>query len=255
MNIPMPRRLTLLTTAATLALLALSPARAAAQGRWVPAYPTVRTPAYAALQESFRSRDRLGSLLETMSEFNLPRNITVEMAECGVPGAFYQPDRPAVRLCYELVTKLLEEIRADGGGDEEFFETFFAVMLHAMGHALVDELNLPLSLPAEEAADLFIADLEREADAEPEETSTMLRGAITLHELGINWEHPRSTEPGMDAARLQKLTCLIYGYAPAKHDWVVSEGRLSESRARACITEARNTAQRWDRMIQPHLRG
>lgn len=254
MNVPMPKRLTVIM-AATLAVLALCPARAASQGRWVAAYPTVRTPAYASLQENFRSRDRLGYFLETMSEFNLPRNITLELAECGAPGAFYQPDRPAVRVCYEFVVSLLEKVTAKGGDEEDFALAFFTVMLHQMGHALVDELRLPLSLPAEEAADLFIADLEREPDAEPDDAPSMLRGAIALHELGINWEHPGSGEPGMDVARLQKLTCLIYGYAPARHDWVVSEGRLSESRARACITEARTTGQRWDRVMEPHLRG
>lgn len=250
----MIKRTVLLAAAAMLAVASLCPVRAAAQGRWVAAYPTVRTQAYAAMQENFRSQDRLGGLLETMNEFNMPRNITMELAECGVPGAFYQPERPAVRVCYEFVAKLLEEVAAAGGNEDDFGVAILAVMLHQMGHALVEELKLPLSLPAEEAADLFIADIERDPDAEPDSPS-LLRGAITLHELGINWERPGSSEPGMSAARLEKLTCLIYGYAPAGHDWVVSEGRLSESRARACITEARNAGQRWDRMVEPHLRG
>jgi hypothetical protein len=106
--------------AGALAALALSSSPAAAQGRWMAAYPEVRNPDYVAIQQAFAQQNPLQSMIDPLNQhFPLPSDVTVELAECGRAGAFYDHTRPAVQLCYELFARLAEELINEESGDDQ----------------------------------------------------------------------------------------------------------------------------------------
>ena len=183
---------TLLTGA--LAALALSAAPAAAQGRWLVAYPEAQDPMFAAMQQMFAQQDMLSSMVDPLNEyFPVSRDVTVELAECGRPGAFYDAERPAVQLCYELVVQLAEALMGDeaaeDAGEDVFVGAFALILLHQVGHAMVDLLELPVSVGAEEAADQMAAVMVGFAE---DELATAAQGALALNEMVVDWENPGS---------------------------------------------------------------
>ena len=87
----------------------------------------------------------------------LPADISVSFADCGTANAFFVPpefnpdpngaDGGAVVMCHEL-TELFFGLF---GNEEDTFQTSIFVLMHELGHALVDQLNVPV-LGIEEAA-------------------------------------------------------------------------------------------------------
>ncbi len=91
------------------------------------------------------------ALVEQLNEsLLLPENVNVVFADCGVANAFYVPGafnadlEPGVAgeifMCHEL-TSLFANFY---GNDEQAFLTSTFVLMHELGHALVDVLSLPV---------------------------------------------------------------------------------------------------------------
>lgn len=238
-----------------LAALALCAAPAAAQGRWMAAYPEAKDPVHAMMQAMFVGQDPLGSMVEPLNQYFPPsRDVTVELAECGRAGAFYDARRPAVQLCYELIMQLAE---ASMGGESEVGEEAFAgafaiVLLHQVGHAMVDLLDLPVRVSPEEAADQLVAVMVGFAG---DELASALDGALVLNELEIDWENPGSGRTALSGARLQNLLCLLYGANPEAGEWLVEEGTLSAARAQGCQQRYQAVQAEWLQMLSEKVAG
>ena len=98
------------------------------------------------------------ALVESLNEsLALPADISVSFADCGTANAFFIPgainpdengaDGGAIIMCHEL-TELFFNLFGD---IDQAFKTSAFVLMHELGHALVDQLNLPV-LGIEEAA-------------------------------------------------------------------------------------------------------
>lgn len=241
--------------AGALAALALSSAPASAQGRWRVSYPQAQDPTFAAMQQMFEQQDILSSMVDPLNEyFPVARDVTVELAECGRPGAFYDAERPAVQLCYELVMDLAEELMDGGeeGGDELFVGAFALILLHQVGHAMVDVMDLPVSAPPEEAADQLAAVMVGFAE---DELQTAAQGAVALHDLAVDWENPGSGRTAMSGRRMENLLCLLYGNNPDAHAWLVDEGHLPAARASGCEARFEEVSEEWVEMLAEHVAG
>ncbi|HEX2091222.1 MAG TPA: DUF4344 domain-containing metallopeptidase [Longimicrobiaceae bacterium] len=245
---------TLSVLSGALLALALSTAPSSAQGSWQVAYPEARDTMHALMRQMFLQQDALASLVQPLNEyFPVPRATTVEIAECGRPGAFYDAPRPAVQLCYELITDLAQRLMGDDaeGGQDLFTGAFAIVLLHQVGHAMVDLLKLPVTAPLEEAADQFVAVMARYAGSE---LRTVPDGARALSETGIDWENPGSDRSALSGRRLENLLCLVYGTDPTAHERVVSEGMLPAERAGACPARYREVEAEWMEMLSKHVK-
>ncbi|HEX6367708.1 MAG TPA: DUF4344 domain-containing metallopeptidase [Longimicrobium sp.] len=240
--------------AGALAALAMSSAPAAAQGRWLVAYPEAQDPVFAAMQQSFSRDDILSSMIEPLNQFfPLSRDVTVELAECGREGAFYDEARPAVQVCYELLVSLAEALMTEEeGGDQLFVGAFALILLHQVGHAFVDLMELPVSVPPEEAADQMAVVMVGFA---ADELGTAVEGAVALHDMGLDWENPGSGRTALSGRRLENLLCLLYGTAPDAHGWVVDEGHLPAARASGCQARYEEVAAEWIEMLSEHVQG
>ncbi|HEU4884404.1 MAG TPA: DUF4344 domain-containing metallopeptidase [Longimicrobium sp.] len=247
---------TSLLAAGALAALALasSPAAAAAQGRWVAAYPAVRNPDYVGLQQNFAQQNPLRNMVDPLNEyFPVPTEVTVEMAECGRAGAFYDHTRPAVQLCYELFARLAEAlIDKESGDDERFIGAFGLILLHQVGHAFIDQMELPVDVPIEEAADQFVAVMVGNGGGE---LQTVASGVLALNEMQTDWENPASGYPALRGRRLQNLLCLLYGTDPGAHQWLVEDGHLPAARAAGCPAHYQEVSAGWENMLEEHVQG
>jgi hypothetical protein len=240
--------------AGALAALALSSAPAAAQGRWVSAYPEAEDPVFVAMQQTFAQQDLLSSMIEPLNQyFPLSRDVTVELAECGRSGAFYDPARPAVQMCYELLVELAEELMDEESGDDQLFVGAFAlILLHQVGHAFVDMMDLPVTVSAEEAADQFAAVMVGNAG---DQLQTVAAGAVALNEMGTDWENPGSGQAALRGRRLESLLCLLYGTNAEMNAWLVEEGHLPAARATGCEARYENVSEEWVEMLSEHVQG
>lgn len=246
---------TFILFAGALAALALSSAPAAAQGRWRVAYPEAQDPMFAAMQQQFSRDDILASMVDPLNEFfPVSRDVTVELAECGREGAFYDPERPAVQLCYELLVSLAESMMQDEeeGGDQLFVGAFALILLHQVGHAFVDLMDLPVTVSPEEAADQMAVVMVGFSE---EELASAVAGAIALNEMEVDWENPGSGRTALSGRRLENLLCLLYGTNPDAHEWVVDEGHLPAARASGCEARYEEVATEWIEMLSEHVAG
>jgi hypothetical protein len=242
-------------TAGALAALALSSAPAAAQGRWLVSYPEAQDPMHAGMQQMFSQQNILASMVDPLNQFfPVSRDVTVEMAECGRSGAFYDASRPAVQVCYELMVELAETLMDEGedGGDQVFVGAFALILLHQVGHAFVDLMDLPVSASPEEAADQMAVVMVGFAE---DGLQSAVEGAVALNEMGMDWENPGSGRPALSGQRLENLLCLLYGTDPDVHEWVVDEGHLSAGRASGCQERYEEVAAEWLEMLADHVAG
>lgn len=238
--------------AGALAALALSSAPAAAQGRWLVAYPEAQDPMYAAMQQMFAQQDLLAAMVEPLNEyFPVSRDVTVELAECGRAGAFYDASRPAVQMCYELLVELAGTMMGEDGDDQLFVGAFAFILLHQVGHAFVDLMDLPIQGSPEEAADQLAAVMV--GMAKDDGLETVAEGAMALDELEVDWENPGSGRSALSGRRLQNLLCLLYGSNPDTHAWLVEDGQLTAAQADSCPQRFEDVGEEWIEMLEDHV--
>ena len=238
--------------ASAAAMLALSSAPAAAQGRWLASYPEVQNPMHEGMRNILQLDGMLEQMAESMNQaFRLPRDVTFELAECDTPAATYDPGRSAIRICYELLTELGDREDGMDSGEPASFQNAFAFMLmHQVGHAVIDVLQLDVGLPMEEAADQFVAVMGGLA---PGELDHLVDGVVLLHDLELDWETPETGATVLDGGRLAKLRCLLYGGNPDAHSNLVEQGELTSNRANSCIGEFADAQARWTTLLESHV--
>jgi hypothetical protein len=236
------------------AVLALSSAPAAAQGRWLASYPEVQDPVHVELRDVLQQDGMLEEMAASMNQaFRLPRDLTMELAECGTPAATYDARRTAIRICYELLTELGNHEDEMATGELASFENAFAfILLHQVGHALIDVLQLQVGVPTEEAADQFVAVM---AGLAPGELDGLADGVAVLHDLELDWETPETGATALDGRRWAKLACLLYGGDPETHEAMVEERHLTASRAKSCPGEYDDARAAWITLLEGHLAG
>lgn len=233
-------------------LLALSAAPAAGQGRWIAAYGPTDDPALSRIRTALRTNDKLGNITGPLNDgFRMPRDVTLEVAECGQPAAFYDPTRPAVQLCYELLAEMIKELVDFETRDDSLFDgAIWYVLMHQIGHAMIDVLELPTAVPAEEAADQFVA--VQMAALGGDALGRIIPGVRALHEMGIDWKDPGSGRAVPSAAQMRDLECLAHASTPAADAARMNELIVADPRACNELYEA--VLDRWLPLLLPHLR-
>jgi hypothetical protein len=232
------------------AALALCAAPAAAQN-WQSSYPEADNEMYAAMREMLIEEDMLSPILEPLNEyFPVPRRVTIEIAECGRVSSYYDDRRPAVGICYELVERLAQEMMSsdDENGAEVFAGAFAYILLHQVGHALIDQMDLPVSSGPEEAADQLAAIM---ASFSPDDAGNALMGVFALRDLALEWED----EGELSVRRARSMACLLYGSDPDTFAWVLDEAGFPAGQAEGCDEEFERVRDEWIAMLGGALGG
>jgi hypothetical protein len=237
-----------------------NPAMGTDQVRGVYTPPT--DPKHQAIYRALRERQVLETLRTLLSPLRLPRKLTLEVRGCDDRvDAFYDDD--TVTLCYEYVDLIQRHapIVSTAGGTSRRDSIFSAVMdtmLHEVGHAVFDMLEIPVFGREEDAADFFSiyiltqfgpSDARRLIDGTAfvlgSEAKAALAEPLTAKKL--------SGEHALLAQRYYNLLCMAYGKSSDTFGDVASKGGLSKERAEGCSDEFEMLERAFSKLIMPHV--
>lgn len=199
--------------------------------------------------------------------FVLPRPLRLVIAECGGAGALYRPAGTEVVLCYETLRALYERGQeqqralglADGYPLRYVRASMRFMVLHEIGHALVDLLDLPVTGRQEDAVDQLATILMlrfASGDETPDEVIDNMRLAanwLLSNSTGAYDLHAYADVHALGEQRYFNLQCMIYGTDPAGFADMVAAMDLTPERATGCEREMRQVVRAWLRLLLPHL--
>ncbi|MEB3291516.1 MAG: DUF4344 domain-containing metallopeptidase [Synechococcales bacterium] len=219
-------------------------------------------PVRSQLAQRFGTVYQKSKLFETAvaplnRNFNLPRNLTVELAECGFVNAFYEPARHRVVMCYDLTGYLVRVFRGNGLSNQEadvqaLSATVF-IFYHELAHMLINELDLPITGKEEDVADQFSAVLLSNAGVNGQ--TAILAAAQWFGSVqGPQGRIKYMDEHSLNEQRAYYLVCLLYARQPDKFQRLVDRLGFPEERLRKCTAEYRQITRSWEIMMRPYVR-
>jgi hypothetical protein len=132
------------------------------------------------------------------------------------------------------------------------------VGFHEMGHALADQLRLPLLGRSEDAADSFaaIALLEEGSGFSVNVLVQAARGLFLMDRRDRRQGDPLdfSDEHGLERQRAFQIICFMVGSDPSKFKDLANSVRLPDDRQRSCRTDYEVAKDAWHLVLDPHLR-
>jgi putative metallopeptidase DUF4344 len=128
------------------------------------------------------------------------------------------------------------------------------VVAHELGHALVDQLDIPITGREEDAVDGFAAYLL--ASTRGFGPRSALSAALLFAGLARTpTDRDFADEHSLDQQRVYQFLCWIYGSAPRVFAGLVGRDGLPRARARRCPAEWAQVNSSWSRLLEPHLKG
>lgn len=187
---------------------------------------------------------------------NLPNNLPITFKKCDEVNAFYDPEAIAITMCDEMVDfygELFAEYE-DEDRTQAAVGALVAVFLHELGHALIDQLQLPAVGKQEDAVDqLSTVVLVASGD---EGNQMALDGAYSWVAEGDAQgedETPFWDVHSLNEQRFYNIMCLIYGSSPEDYKEVITEEELPNERAEGCEQEYAEISSSWNALLEPHL--
>lgn len=194
--------------------------------------------------------------LRLNDSLKIPTDIRLATAHCAEPNASYDPETNRVALCYELFQVLSAKFENEVGGDFLVSGTLVFALMHELGHALIDVLELPIVGREEDAVDQLATILLLNQGATGDSLAFGAVGWLALNaraspldELAFADDH------GLDRQRVYNIICWIYGRDPQRYPQVVEEGWLPEHRRRGCTEEYQRLVRNWGRLLEPYAKG
>lgn len=226
---------------------------AADTGRFLAEYE----PADEDFQE-FRSSLIAHRFLDTIvarlnDSLRIPRDITLRTAHCGEPNASYTPDDRRVTLCYELFRSLSEQFAGEPGGEFLVSGTVAFALMHELGHALIDVLDLPTTGREEDAVDQLATVLLLQQGPTGDSLAFGAVGwfASDAHRSQLD-ALEFADDHGFDLQRVYNIICWIHGRDPRAYPELVEDGWLPAHRRDRCPAEYRRLAESWRRLLRPY---
>jgi Putative metallopeptidase len=208
-------------------------------------YIPPKTAKYQPIMDRLKKRKALEFLSEFVSPLRLPHRFYMVTVECGMANAFYSPGQWMLKLCYEYV-ELLDKIAPKQGQTKDGFThdeivvgEIVVTLLHEIGHAAFDMLQVPVFGREEDAADqmaIFLA-----LQFSPPVARMITRGDLFFWKnegIGdsLEWK-AYSDEHGTAGQRFYNELCWAYGGNAAAFKDMVDAGWLPKPRAANCKDE------------------
>jgi hypothetical protein len=208
----------------------------------------------------FKSLESHQVLDAVVNDFNntlaLPNDIEIHFEECDTKNAFYYADTKQITVCYELIYDYVEKSDLDISFDKKIEEATVFTMLHELGHALVDQLQIPITGKEENAVDEFAMMMLLDAN----NTS-----AIDLALEGVfQFYYDAIDETSVDysdqhAPSMERYFDLLSIYCGAGHDstnyYVGQEDwQLSQARSEQSVAEYEKKRLAWDTLLADYYK-
>jgi hypothetical protein len=209
----------------------------------------------------------LETLISTYEHVKLPYDVGVVAAPCGDANAYWDPNIPAMIVCYELFDLMYAMFRDDASSQEELDQEILGatrfIFYHELGHALIDIFGIPFTGREEDAVDQFSTMLLMSGG----EVESALAGAnffykfasVTELEELVFWD-----EHSLDQQRFYDIVCLVYGSDPETYDFLLEReskgfllvtdgGILPKQRAERCYEEYKDISNSWNTLITSYV--
>jgi putative metallopeptidase DUF4344 len=208
-------------------------------------YEAPENAAHQALYEQLKAAHTLERFRVFLSYIRLPRALTLKLAGCdGDDNAWYDSDDLTVTVCYEYldaVRKIAPAATTPEGVTPEnaVLGPLLEVFLHEVGHALVDQLRIPILGREEDAADQFAAFMLVHLGEQSARDTV----------VGVAWMYAQESKEatlsptalanvhGLAGQRFYNLLCIAYGAEPRLFADLVAKRYLPEGRAADCADE------------------
>jgi hypothetical protein len=167
--------------------------------------------------------------------------------------ALYDPRNVQISLCYELLNEIAS-IAVRAGGDEDetvkrLVATWLFVFFHELGHALIHQYDLPLTVKQEDVVDNFSAVLLIQAGlgdyAALAAEYWIAEGESTIDRAALAGAH------SLDLQRFYNVLCVVYGSDPHRFVPLVTRGFVKEERRRSCPAEYHDSVNAWETLLEP----
>jgi hypothetical protein len=228
-------------------------------GKWIPAYLETTNTSWRSIGNRVKQQGVLEEISEALNtRFRMPKNIPIKLTECDEVNAFYSPSEGSISFCYEMLAYLANAFVRDGQWTQEQQEDVLGavrfILMHEIGHALIDVFDLPVTGREEDVADqlavvMLVEGGEKGANA-------ALAGASALQPASDSFDDTDfADEHSLGPVRLFNVACWIYGSEPRKYQWMVAQNLLPEDRAVRCPSEFERMSKSWYRLLAPHTGG
>lgn len=191
----------------------------------------------------------------------LPNDVTVILASTESPDDFYfDSEADEIVVSYEAVEQDRQLFEAAGNeGDDAWnaaITNFEFFLYHEVGHALVDNLELPITGKEEDAVDGFAALVVVELLEEGQDL--LLNAADFSQALAESsdevTEEQFADEHSLDEQRLYQFLCWVYGSDAEKYSWIVDDEYLPEARAERCEDEYQQNVAAWVTLLGDYFK-
>ncbi len=181
---------------------------------------------------------------------SLPRDINIEFLECGSEDAYY--DGRSIGLCYELIQRYVDRFGGESASLEEAaLHAGLFSLFHEMGHALIDQWQLPVTGREEDAVDEFAAIMLLEAN----QGAAALSGARQFAADAQDWDPlPFWDDHGLDMQRFYNVSCYVYGSDPRGWSNLVGDTWLPQERAENCPSDYGQKSYAWRKLLKPYMK-
>jgi hypothetical protein len=221
--------------------------------------PSDEDAAYAT--DVIREHASLRELVDGLNaSIALPRRVTVRVG--GSDGPYYDPERREIVMSPDFVDHVGTLFAEDDPSmdEDELLEQVGAVVdyvfLHETGHALVDQLDLPVTGREEDAVDELATVVSTQL---VENGADMALAAAYMFAL---FGEERETideaefwgEHALDEQRFYTILCHVYGSDPDAFASLAEESGIDDERLEQCPAEYEQKVEAWETLLEPHLR-
>ena len=222
-------------------------------------YVAPKNPAHQPIYERLKQARALERIQRLLSPIRLPHPLVLKVSGCdGDSNAWY--DGHFVTVCYEYLADLLKsapEATLPSGVTQQdaILGPLLDVFLHESGHAVFDQLKVPVLGREEDAADLFSAYIMLQLDKD------VARGLI----LGSAYQYKADVlspqvpltkyadQHGIPAQRFFNVLCIAYGADQKLFADVVEKGYLPKKRAEGCDLEYEQATFAFKKLLGPYI--
>lgn len=205
----------------------------------------IRDPQLREFQEDWRRGRLIEGLTEMLDKkFELNHPLKIGLGECGMVNAFYRRDRKMITICLELLPDIGSRVAADRTMDRATMKDVAAgalafIIMHELGHALIDIQNIPVLGREEDAADQIATYLMLEENSVADKA---IAGGLFFFSKpklipGFFNQRHLSGEHSLDPQRAANLACWAYGKEPRRYVWAMHAARVSQERSYRCARE------------------
>ena len=188
---------------------------------------------------------------ELNDKYIFPRDIGVLFSECGEENAYFDPSTVEIVMCYDLIQKYADIFAEDYRGDyrDEVVLAGYFTFLHELGHALIDQYQLPIVVQEEDVVDSFATILLLQTGEEEAVIAGIEQFDVDAEEDEVFGELPFWGEHSLSIQRVYNITCLVYGSDTRKYADFVEDDFLPEERAEGCAEEYSRAASGWQTLL------